>query len=351
MNAQDITFGVEIECLFPAGNAPTQIGQYHRGIQVEGLPEGWNSQRDGSLQAEPGFIGVEIVSPVLKGQDGLAQIKAVCDWLRSKGVKVNRSCGLHVHIGFNHQSARALAQLVCLVAKNEKALFAITGTKGREQGSYCKPIKDVFRALGSRGNFGACGAVSDRYHSLNLSSLANGGRPTVEFRCFAGTTNYIKIQGYVEICAGLIQKAINTKGKIKYDAPALAANSRVTLEGEGETAANRLFYQLFWKFGGEFRPTSADPKWAPLGVIDPDTIARSGKLLLKLARKYDGHADAIAGPDGDEAPLSPAQRAAITRRTRAQARDAALVAAADAELAEPAPAPLADPITPPADPA
>ena len=306
MNAQEITFGVEIECLFPAGQQPERIGQYHHGIQVEGLPAGWNSQRDGSLQPDAGFVGVEIVSPILRGTDGLAQIKAVCDWLRSKGVKVNKSCGLHVHVGFQQRSARQLAQLVSLVAKNEKALFAITGTQSREQGHYCKPIKEDFRPVGSRGNLRNCSAVRDRYHLLNLSSLACGGRPTVEFRCFAGTTNATKIKGYVQVCVGLVVKALKTKAKIKYDAEPLATNGRVTKEGAGETAANRLFYQLFWKFGDDFRPTSTDPKWSPLGVIEPETLAKSGALLLKLARKYDGNAT-----DEVEAEVAPAVAAPV----------------------------------------
>src|SRR5437764_919765 len=90
MNATEITFGIEIECTIPVQNAPA-VGGYHNGVQIAGLPAGWNAQRDSSIQAQRGFVGVEVVSPVLKGVDGTRQIKLVCEWLKQIGAKVNRS--------------------------------------------------------------------------------------------------------------------------------------------------------------------------------------------------------------------------------------------------------------------
>src|SRR5947209_4242565 len=98
MNANDLTFGVELEVTLPVGTCP--VGQYHFGVQVPQLPPGWKAERDGSIRPEAGYMAAEIVSPVLKGADGLRQLKAVCDWLQSVGAKVNRSTGLHVHVGF-----------------------------------------------------------------------------------------------------------------------------------------------------------------------------------------------------------------------------------------------------------
>src|SRR4051794_5582390 len=99
MNANDLTFGVEFEVTVPV-SAMVAVGGYHRGLPVQGLPAGWNAQADASIQAGNGFRGVEIVSPVLKGIDGMRQIQAVCDWLRLIGARVNRSTGFHVHVGW-----------------------------------------------------------------------------------------------------------------------------------------------------------------------------------------------------------------------------------------------------------
>src|SRR5262245_13438734 len=94
MNANELTFGIEIECLIPAANAP-QVGGYHAGRQIEDLPTGWNAQHDGSIRTRRGYVGVEVVSPVLSGPDGVRQVKFVCEWLASIGAKVNQSTGLH----------------------------------------------------------------------------------------------------------------------------------------------------------------------------------------------------------------------------------------------------------------
>src|SRR5262245_48018434 len=131
MNTNEITFGVEIECLVPVA-ANVQAGSYHHGVQVPDLPDGWNAQHDGSLHGGRGRRGIEIVSPVLKGADGFRQVKAVCEWLRRIGATVNRSTGFHVHVGVE-RTPENLKKLVTVAANFEKAIYASTGTKVRER--------------------------------------------------------------------------------------------------------------------------------------------------------------------------------------------------------------------------
>src|SRR4051812_34973032 len=112
MNANELTFGIEIECYVPASlvqNGTLLIGGYHYGTQVAALPLGWNAQRDGSLRSVGrGRVGVEIVSPILKGADGIQQVKKVCQWLRSIGATVRKECGFHVHVGFDRTNTEGL---------------------------------------------------------------------------------------------------------------------------------------------------------------------------------------------------------------------------------------------------
>src|SRR5687767_12830649 len=118
MNASDMTFGIEIECYLPESaftSGAVVAGGYHSGVQVPGLPAGWNAQRDGSLSSYGrGRRGVEIVSPVLKGADGVRQIKEVCAWLASVGATVRAECGFHVHVGFDGSNELGLKNLVHL---------------------------------------------------------------------------------------------------------------------------------------------------------------------------------------------------------------------------------------------
>ena len=111
MNANEMTYGIEIECTIP-GHIITErgirIGGYHNGIQVPGFPEGWTAESDSSIRPAAGMVAVEVVSPVLKGPDGLKQVMEVCDKLKSWARRVLLGLqGCHVHVGFRRDSIEA----------------------------------------------------------------------------------------------------------------------------------------------------------------------------------------------------------------------------------------------------
>lgn len=114
MNASDMTFGVEIETIAPQSaidNDGLRIGVYHYGFQVPYLPQGWKAEWDGSIDTRGGGRACEIVSPVLRGPEGLAQVAEVARTLEAKGHKVNITCGVHVHVGWSRDlPAEALAR-------------------------------------------------------------------------------------------------------------------------------------------------------------------------------------------------------------------------------------------------
>ncbi len=88
MNANENTFGVEIETIAPDSalrDHGLRIGTYHHGIQVPYLPAGWKAERDGSIQTNGRGHSCEIVSPVLRGAEGLAQVAQVLRTLEEKG--------------------------------------------------------------------------------------------------------------------------------------------------------------------------------------------------------------------------------------------------------------------------
>lgn len=98
MNANNMTFGIEIETIAPDSavqNDGLRIGMYHHGIQVPYLPEGWKAECDRSIDASRGGHACEIVSPVLRGAEGLAQVAEVVRTLEAKGHRVNITCGVH----------------------------------------------------------------------------------------------------------------------------------------------------------------------------------------------------------------------------------------------------------------
>lgn len=283
MNANELTFGVEFEVLVPAGTI-SHIGGYHAGAQIAELPQGWNAQRDGSIQSELGFDGVEVVSPILKGPEGVTQLKTACEWFARVGAKVNRSTGFHVHVGFDRRDRASLDRLVNMVANHEKAIYASTGTRSRESSCYCRSIQrnEIFRDHHLE--------ATDRYHVLNLTNITRGSRPTVEFRAFAGTMSLPKVLGHVMMCLGLVEKSIATKKQTQWVAKTPVASSPIVRGGEGTTALNRLFYYLGWTKG---RTNYTFGNIAAEGTPDLATIKAK---LMELAKKYDAAAPETPAP-------------------------------------------------------
>jgi len=273
MNANDLTFGIEIETTIPAGRIP--VGSYRVGTQVADLPPGWRAKYDGSIAAGRGRQGCEFVSPILQGAAGIRQVIEVVEKLKQLGAKVNASTGVHVHVGWNG-TAKALARLVTLVANFEKAIFASTGTKRRETGDWCRGLQ----------RHGSCDRAAvqsqqNRYHVLNLSNLATGRTQTVEFRAFAGSLNALKLVSYIRLCVGLVERAHKVARATNFTAKKPVATSPIHRNGEGQTELTRLFYQLGWT-KGRVSHTHGD-----LTCDRAPTIKQSKKELMRLAKKYD----------------------------------------------------------------
>lgn len=275
MKAHEMTFGVEIEC-YMTHDAVAQVGGYHRPIGTTWLPAGWGAQGDGSLNSAPtGMRGVEFVSPILSGKAGFEQVVKVVREIKARGGVVNATCGLHVHVGFNKHNYHVLAHLISLIANHEKAIYASTGTKNRERGTYSKGIKQYNRPDSARRR-----SERDRYHVLNL---ATGYKPTIEVRAFAGTLNAIKIVAAIGLCLGVVEKAfdrhINGLRHANWNQRTVG-----TPQNEGRREVERLLKALGW--------VGATP--AATGMLYGETEAEKAtmlrnavKVLRQMADRYD----------------------------------------------------------------
>jgi hypothetical protein len=270
MNANEITFGVEIEAVIPA-SANIVVGPHGSGTLIPSLP-GWKADRDPSIRARAGYIACEFVSPKLVGADGMRKLVADIAAIKAMGAKVNASCGFHVHVGFDRSNTVACERLATLISNFEKAIFATTGTKNRERGRWSRGIQ----------RYGAASAAisqsrSNRYHVANFGSE----HPTIEFRAFSASLNPQKIVAWVRMCVALVERSITAKRTTNWTAKAVKETSPIHRSGEGQTALTRLFYQLGWTRG---RTNYAYGNVAGEGL---PTIVRTKKTLMTLARKYD----------------------------------------------------------------
>jgi hypothetical protein len=280
MNANEMTFGIEIETVAPESalrNDGLRIGSYHYGIQVPYLPAGWKAERDGSIRTEGGSHACEIVSPILRGAEGLAQVAEVVGILEAKGHRVNVSCGVHVHVGWKRDwPAEALARLVTIVAYCERGLYAITGTKNRERGTYCGGVRKY-------GNDKDAKPALDRnrYHALNLTNLAHGTRETVEFRVFSGSLSAAKLVGWIQVCLGLVERATNGKRSPTWTPKPLKGGWKKA--GEGASEAERLMGYLAW--GAGYARIHGGHQYGWISDVVPQETVKSE--FRRLAAKYD----------------------------------------------------------------
>jgi hypothetical protein len=290
VSVNDLTFGIEIETTVPR-DVTLEIGEHRYGLPIPEMP-GWKADRDPSIHAGRDRRGCEFVSPVLRGPEGLRQLLADVEKIkRHFRAKVNSSCGLHIHVGFDKTNRDACERLATLVSHFEKAIFASTGTKERERGTWCGSIR-------RHGNASAAlrQSESNRYHVANFGTT----NPTIEFRPFAATLEADRIVGYLRLCLGLVERALETNRATAWTPkPAAPAQPAAPVSSvppvaspafpatppapqkDGQTAVKKLFYGLGWTKGRlprTFGELSAD------GV---PPLARTKHVFTNLAKKYD----------------------------------------------------------------
>ena len=226
------TFGIEIEgynlTLAQVALAVTNAGvACHAEHYGHSIPTQWKVVTDASIQGVHGF---EVVSPILRGPEGLAQVRKVMGALTAAGAKVNRTCGLHVHIGAADFTMKQFAN----VAKNylvfEDFFDAIMPASRRGSANmYIKSLRarfgDYSHAAARRGMaaISACTTInqiieclngsphdhSARYFKLNLTAYWR--HQTIEFRQHSGTTDGDKAVNWIELLMAFVEKAANSR--------------------------------------------------------------------------------------------------------------------------------------------
>ena len=202
-----LTFGVEIESYHYTRESMIAAG-VQNGLQVHS--EGYNHRdnktyfkivSDSSLQ---GDNTNEVVSPILKGNKGLNSLKAMCDTLAAVDARVNRSCGLHVHIGAENLSDDHYVRIVRNYQKLESVIDSFMPNSRRGNNSrWCHSLQgvDFSRCTTKRDVYDAM--HGDRYYKVN--AVAYLRHKTIEFRQHSGTVEYEKISNWVKFLAKLVE--------------------------------------------------------------------------------------------------------------------------------------------------
>ena len=219
-----LTFGTEFECFIPSGTTQQMLATAinarladDTACAVEGYNHGlrphWKIVTDGSLGDYS--RGVEVVSPVLSGEDGIAQMRLVCEALTDFGCTVNQSAGFHVHVGAAGSGLGFFKKLVRLYQTYERVIDGMMPASRRAStNTYSRSLQgaapDAINAATSLGQLAqvitrASRAQADRYHKVNITAFSR--HSTVEFRQHSGTVDATKAENWVRLCLKMVEAA------------------------------------------------------------------------------------------------------------------------------------------------
>lgn len=204
MNFTNRSFGIELEIAVPNTVNTEALVAAITAAGINCVAETYNHSTrrhwklvsDASVRGGRNSWGVELVSPVLSGEAGLADIRKVCAVLNRLGVTANRTCGFHVHHGASDFKSKHFEHLFALYRNSERAIDSLMPLSRRNSVNvYCKTLKTKSVNV----------LMSDRFHKLNLNSFARHG--TVEFRHHAGTVNADKVTAWVQFTQRMVERA------------------------------------------------------------------------------------------------------------------------------------------------
>lgn len=192
----DFSFGVELETeRLGCRQASTIVDQLGYPCAFDGYTHGnthrWKVVTDGSLNG-----GAEVVSRVLRGTDGLAEMRRVQMALKAGGAKISVRCGMHIHIGVEHLSPRERAVVIRMYAAFQ-GVFDLFVKERRRSGQYSQH-RSMRNALSYAQSWENESNTTDtRYKSLNLCSYEKYG--TFEFRTYQGCLNPQQATAWIQL--------------------------------------------------------------------------------------------------------------------------------------------------------
>jgi hypothetical protein len=234
------TFGVEFEVVLPSDTASHHVAAQRLALITalpvitgsrtattrQDAPE-WRIVSDGSIR---GGAGAEFVSPVLRGDEGIAQVKKIADALQVMGATANGSCGFHVHVGgVRGADLGFFKRLVKLYARFEPVIDSFMPPSRRgNSNTYCRGLSaanvaavdnaDSFDRLIQAATGLPASTYNARFFKLNLVAFRK--HRTVEFRQHAGTVDSAKAIAWIKTCLRMVAAAAAGKTGDATAAPA-----------------------------------------------------------------------------------------------------------------------------------
>jgi len=218
LNTQDFYVGVEVETY---NNDIINYDEVMNALpknEREYLNERVSSKSDCSISG--GETDVEWVTLPAQNDEAEKVVRLLCKAIKRAGFKVNRSCGVHIHIGERPDalrtklSHRTKQKLLLLYDIYKEALFRMLPAS-RWCAEWCNHKKISYAPLLVSNNLFKdvinyySQVVGTRYNHINYRPLTT--IRTVEIRSHSGTTNARKILNWIKINLCLFRAARRMK--------------------------------------------------------------------------------------------------------------------------------------------
>lgn len=167
--------GIEIECVLPNEFDKLKLAPFSKWLNVGS---------DGSIHCEAGQVGIEF-RVLVKRSEIREVMPPLMKALNDLGAKVNKSCGLHVHLDQRHAGnpGESFKKLV----RSLNLLYTVV-PKSRRENQYCHRNR--------RLDFDVA-VHDDRYKAINATAFRR--YQTLEIRLFGGTLSAEKIINWIEV--------------------------------------------------------------------------------------------------------------------------------------------------------
>lgn len=203
-------FGVEIECVGATRDAIIRECR-QRGLAI--FSEAYNHRDGGNhkIVSDASLRGENANEVVTRPLSELEELRILLYALKAAGARVNKSCGLHVHIDAADLN---IVQAVNIINNYYYMRHLINASlpASRTNNRYCA-VKSYTDLVG-RDNWyltldAFADAVCDRYVAVNIRAYKRHG--TIEFRQHQGSLNYEKIKNWILFLQSLFEWSKNNE--------------------------------------------------------------------------------------------------------------------------------------------
>lgn len=217
--AHERRFGVEIECGYREGT----YDDVRRAMNEAGFPVAGSYYQDGSHRSYSvgrDGSGVEVRTPILKGQDGFKELKRVFKFLNDFGCYTSERDGMHVHHDAPElvRDPRITLNLVKSWVQNRDAICEmVTPYRKRAMGPWRSDeilrLEAVARGEDTYTRNGYTYSIGFGRNELNVAALQEHG--SIEFRLHEGTLNIDDAIAWIKFGQRFMDSVIKRAGPIK----------------------------------------------------------------------------------------------------------------------------------------